>query len=119
MNKLLKFFLSAAVVCALVAPTAPIVAQRGSGSTAAADAGPFGALRWRNVGPPRGGRSIAVAGSVARPNEYYMGATGGGLWKAIAVAAAFFVAATVWNTYRLRRRARDARGKSSEQTGQP
>jgi photosystem II stability/assembly factor-like uncharacterized protein len=43
--------------------------------------GPFGALRWRSLGPARGGRSIAVAGSSARPNEYYFGATGGGLWK--------------------------------------
>ena len=42
---------------------------------------PFGALEWRNLGPARGGRSIAVAGSAARPNEYYFGATGGGLWK--------------------------------------
>src|SRR5204863_2525834 len=41
----------------------------------------FGALKWRSLGPARGGRSIAVAGSTARPNEYYMGATGGGLWK--------------------------------------
>ena len=38
-------------------------------------------LRWQNVGPDRGGRSIAVAGSDARPLEYYFGATGGGLWK--------------------------------------
>jgi photosystem II stability/assembly factor-like uncharacterized protein len=38
-------------------------------------------LRWRNLGPLRGGRSIAVAGSAARPLEYYFGATGGGLWK--------------------------------------
>jgi photosystem II stability/assembly factor-like uncharacterized protein len=38
-------------------------------------------LSWRNVGPIRGGRSIAVGGSQARPNEYYFGATGGGLWK--------------------------------------
>src|SRR5262245_8575768 len=56
-------------------------AQRGAGAGNAADAGPFGALRWRSLGPARGGRSIAVAGSAARPNEYYMGATGGGLWK--------------------------------------
>ena len=42
---------------------------------------PFGALRWRSLGPPRGGRSIAVAGSARAPNEYDMGATGGGLWK--------------------------------------
>lgn len=41
----------------------------------------WGSLQWRNVGPPRGGRSIAVAGSAARPFEYYMGTTGGGLWK--------------------------------------
>lgn len=41
----------------------------------------FSGLRWRSIGPNRGGRSIAVAGSVARPNEYYFGATGGGVWK--------------------------------------
>lgn len=39
------------------------------------------ALEWRNVGPNAGSRSIAVAGSPSRPNEYYFGATGGGLWK--------------------------------------
>src|SRR3982751_6284625 len=39
------------------------------------------ALSWRNIGPLQGGRSIAVSGSVARPNEYYFGATGGGVWK--------------------------------------
>lgn len=38
-------------------------------------------LSWRGVGPVNGGRSIAAAGSAARPNEYYFGATGGGLWK--------------------------------------
>src|SRR6476469_491074 len=38
-------------------------------------------LKWRNIGPNRGGRSIAAAGSAARPLEYYFGATGGGLWK--------------------------------------
>ncbi|HEY7791593.1 MAG TPA: hypothetical protein VIC33_13840, partial [Vicinamibacterales bacterium] len=41
------------------------------------------ALTWRNIGPNRGGRSIAVAGSDARPAEYYFGATGGGLWKTV------------------------------------
>jgi len=41
----------------------------------------FSALRWRNIGPNRGGRSIACAGSPGRPMEYYFGATGGGLWK--------------------------------------
>ena len=41
----------------------------------------FESLNWTNLGPSRGGRSTAVAGSDARPFEYYFGATGGGLWK--------------------------------------
>ena len=41
----------------------------------------WSSLEWRNVGPARGGRSIAAAGSTRRPFEYYMGTTGGGLWK--------------------------------------
>src|SRR5690242_17797370 len=39
------------------------------------------ALKWRNIGPNRGGRSQAAAGSASRPLEYYFGAVGGGLWK--------------------------------------
>ncbi|UCE69959.1 MAG: glycosyl hydrolase [Flavobacteriaceae bacterium] len=38
-------------------------------------------LEWRNIGPNRGGRSLGCTGSPDRPNEYYFGATGGGLWK--------------------------------------
>ncbi|MGD2069233.1 MAG: glycosyl hydrolase [Gemmatimonadota bacterium] len=55
----------------------------GPSSTAAQqiDDALFDALTWRNIGPARGGRSTAVAGSDARPMEYYFGATGGGLWK--------------------------------------
>jgi len=41
----------------------------------------FRGMEWRTIGPNRGGRSIAVAGSASRPFEYYFGATGGGLWK--------------------------------------
>lgn len=50
----------------------------------AADSTPLpvpGSLRWRNIGPNRGGRSITASGSPRRPLEYYFGATGGGLWK--------------------------------------
>ncbi|QYK57350.1 MAG: hypothetical protein KF884_07275 [Fimbriimonadaceae bacterium] len=39
------------------------------------------ALKWREVGPWRGGRSVAVSGVPGRPKEFYMGTTGGGLWK--------------------------------------
>ncbi|MBI3792089.1 MAG: glycosyl hydrolase, partial [Gemmatimonadetes bacterium] len=37
--------------------------------------------KWRNIGPDRGGRSIAVSGVRGRKNEAYFGAVGGGLWK--------------------------------------
>ena len=40
-------------------------------------------LRWRSIGPDRGGRSIAVSGVKGRPREAYFGAVGGGLWKTI------------------------------------
>jgi photosystem II stability/assembly factor-like uncharacterized protein len=41
----------------------------------------FGALKWRNIGPYRGGRVTAVAGVEKDRLVYYMGATGGGVWK--------------------------------------
>ncbi len=41
----------------------------------------FQDLRWRNVGPHRGGRVTAVSGVRTQPNVFYMGATGGGVWK--------------------------------------
>ena len=43
----------------------------------------FESYSWRNIGPNRGGRSLGSAGSPGRPNEYYFGATGGGLWKTV------------------------------------
>lgn len=43
----------------------------------------YGQLKWRNIGPNRGGRSLGAAGSPGRKNEYYFGATGGGLWKTV------------------------------------
>ena len=41
----------------------------------------FAKMKWRNIGPNRGGRSLGSTGSPGRPLEYYFGATGGGLWK--------------------------------------
>jgi photosystem II stability/assembly factor-like uncharacterized protein len=38
-------------------------------------------LEWRNVGPHRGGRVVAVAGVTSQPRVYYFGGTGGGVWK--------------------------------------
>jgi photosystem II stability/assembly factor-like uncharacterized protein len=40
-----------------------------------------GLLRWRCIGPFRGGRVVAVSGSYDDPNTFYFGATAGGVWK--------------------------------------
>ncbi len=50
-------------------------------SAAQVDPQLFSGMKWRSIGPYRGGRSISIAGSIQRPKEYYFGATGGGVWK--------------------------------------
>ena len=41
----------------------------------------FKGMKYRVVGPFRGGRSLTAAGIPGEPNTYYFGATGGGVWK--------------------------------------
>lgn len=41
----------------------------------------YNSLQWRSIGPFRGGRSTAVTGVPGKPNLYYFGATGGGVWR--------------------------------------
>lgn len=41
----------------------------------------FHGLKWRNIGPFRGGRSVASTGVIGEPHTYYMGSTGGGVFK--------------------------------------
>lgn len=38
-------------------------------------------MKWRNIGPYRGGRSVTAVGVPTQPYTYYFGATGGGVWK--------------------------------------
>ena len=61
----------------LLAPS-PLLAQQ---EAVVLDSTFLAAYQWRNLGPDRGGRSIAVTGVRGRPNEAYFGAVGGGLWK--------------------------------------
>ena len=64
-----------------------VAGERGVSLLARGQAGPgldpalFKELRFRNVGPHRGGRVTAVAGHRRQPTTFYMGATGGGVWK--------------------------------------
>ena len=41
----------------------------------------FKGVKWRSIGPFRGGRSVAASGVIGDDKTYYMGTTGGGLWK--------------------------------------
>ncbi|HNR07019.1 MAG TPA: glycosyl hydrolase [Saprospiraceae bacterium] len=41
----------------------------------------YAGMRWRSIGPYRGGRSCTVTGVPGKPNLYYFGSTGGGVWK--------------------------------------
>ena len=43
----------------------------------------FKPVKWRNIGPFRGGRSVTATGVSNNPLTYYMGTTGGGLWKTV------------------------------------
>jgi len=45
------------------------------------DASLFQHLRYRNVGPARGGRVTTVTGVPSQPHTFYMGSTGGGVWR--------------------------------------
>jgi photosystem II stability/assembly factor-like uncharacterized protein len=45
------------------------------------DAALFTELRWRNIGPFRGGRTKAAAGIPSQPGVFYIGAVNGGVWK--------------------------------------
>ena len=50
-------------------------------SSAGVDPSLYSGMRWRLIGPHRGGRVTAVAGIPGDPTSYYMGTPGGGLWK--------------------------------------
>src|SRR5215208_3126888 len=41
----------------------------------------FQEMRYRQIGPARGGRVTAVTGVASQPHTFYMGSTGGGVWK--------------------------------------
>ncbi|MFN7747358.1 MAG: WD40/YVTN/BNR-like repeat-containing protein, partial [Cyclobacteriaceae bacterium] len=50
-------------------------------STVSFDQAVYSGLRWRELGPFRGGRSCTVTGVPGQPNLYYFGTVGGGVWR--------------------------------------
>jgi photosystem II stability/assembly factor-like uncharacterized protein len=67
-------------IAACVVPSTGLRAQQ-RGIDIVLDSTLLAGYHWRNLGPDRGGRSIATTGVIGRPDEGYFGAVGGGLWK--------------------------------------
>src|SRR3982751_4743513 len=67
------FAMAATIAVAFAFGDRPI-AQGGTRST-------FGEMRWRHIGPFRGGRTKAASGVPGQPNVFYIAATNGGVWK--------------------------------------
>src|SRR5262245_54164275 len=68
-------------VCLLVGAAPYEMPAQKPPDKAADDKSPFGGLKYRLVGPFRGGRSAACCGVPGKPMQFYFGATGGGVWK--------------------------------------
>jgi len=74
-------FVLSTLLCTLaVAVPGPAEAQE-NGEHVVYDSSNFDALDYRMIGPFRGGRSSAVTGIAGQPDTYFMGTTGGGVWK--------------------------------------
>ncbi len=74
----------ASIVAIVAVLAAPFVAGALPGvfaQQARVDASLYAGLRWRMIGPFRGGRVNGVSGVPGQPNTFYMGSVGGGVWK--------------------------------------
>ncbi len=72
---------SLTVTALSVAMAAALQAQPADDPNVVHDPGLFSALEYRMIGPYRGGRVTAVTGIADRPFTFFMGSTGGGVWK--------------------------------------
>ncbi len=71
-----------------VASPTPSPTHAGTASPTATPAGMineklFNGMQWRQIGPFRGGRALAIEGVVGEPDTYYFGAVAGGVWKTV------------------------------------
>jgi photosystem II stability/assembly factor-like uncharacterized protein len=86
-NRRLLFSLPFALCAAAAGVAVPKLLAQAPAAPAAQSAPPqfdsasFAALQWRNIGPFRGGRAVAVAGVPQQPRTFYFGSVGGGVWK--------------------------------------
>lgn len=88
LKTLIPLFLLSIVVCS------PVFAQRkksrSASNTLTYEQSLYDGVKWRSIGPYRGGRAGTVAGVIGEPNVYYMGTAGGGVWKTIDAGTSWF-----------------------------
>ncbi len=60
---------------------AALLLQSVSSTAQSFDAKYFNSMRWRCIGPHRGGRTVGAAGVPSQPNVFYIGVNNGGVWK--------------------------------------
>jgi hypothetical protein len=80
-NRMRKYLLLLAALFCLHAGAQRTAKKSTTAPDAVSDSVFFSKMKYRLVGPFRGGRSGAVAGSYKNKNTFYFGATGGGVWK--------------------------------------
>ena len=72
---------SVLLICSFMSISLSAQKRKKKVNTSQPTAALYSSLKYRELGPFRGGRSAAVAGVPGKPNTYYFGATGGGVWK--------------------------------------
>jgi photosystem II stability/assembly factor-like uncharacterized protein len=79
----LAVFLFGCSVVFAVSPTPTPAGTRSPAPPGAIDEKLFQGMQWRQIGPFRGGRALAIEGVPGEPDTYYFGAVAGGVWKTI------------------------------------
>ncbi len=79
--KKLPLLILAGLLISFVTPAQKSKAKPEAQAVAKFDADKFKAVKWRNIGPFRGGRANTISGVVGNDNAYYVGYTGGGISK--------------------------------------
>jgi photosystem II stability/assembly factor-like uncharacterized protein len=78
MPRVLRFAVLLSILIAAVQFASPLLRAQ---STPAVDPALYKGMKWRQIGPFRGGRVLAVSGIAGDPETFYFGGTGSGVWK--------------------------------------
>ena len=81
---------SAIAIATAAIGVAPLFNARPAAQPSPSITVPATGLKWRNIGPPRGGRVGAVAGAIGQPGVFYIGLPFGGVWKTTSAGTTWF-----------------------------